>query len=50
MGSASETEYQLLLCKDLNFLPYDKFHSLNNQLIELKKMLNAFIQKLGQQV
>ena len=47
MGSASETEYQLLLCKDLNFVPEEKYHPLNNQLIELKKMLNAFIQKLG---
>ncbi|YCM46087.1 four helix bundle protein [Verrucomicrobiaceae bacterium 227] len=47
MGSASETEYQLLLCKDLTILSEQKYHSLNNQLIELKKMLNAFIRKLA---
>ena len=46
MGSASETEYQLLLSKDLNFISEKDYHPLNNQLIELKKMLNSFIQKL----
>ncbi|MBC8149140.1 four helix bundle protein [Akkermansiaceae bacterium] len=47
LGSASETEYQLQLCKDLGFLVESKYHPLNNQLIELKKMLSAFIQKLA---
>ena len=46
-GSVSETEYQLQLCKDLGFLVESKYHPLNNQIIELKKMLNAFIQKLA---
>ena len=46
-GSVSETEYQLQLCKDLCFLVESKYHPPNNQIIELKKMLNAFIQKLA---
>jgi len=46
MGSASELEYQLLLVKDLGYLPSSAYNLLLNELIEIKKMLNAFIQKL----
>ncbi|MEM7550421.1 MAG: four helix bundle protein [Bacteroidota bacterium] len=46
MGSASELEYQLLLAFDLNFIQTDTYEKINNELIVLKKRLNAFIQKL----
>jgi four helix bundle protein len=46
MGSASELEYLLILARDLNYLPSDIYQSLNNDLVEVRKMLNAFIQKL----
>ena len=46
MGSASELEYQLILAHDLGFLPKDQFEYTSTELIEIKKMLNAFIQKL----
>ncbi len=46
MGSASELGYQLLLAKDLNYLPESLFSLLNNELLEIKKMLNAYIQKV----
>ncbi len=47
MGSASEFEYQLILAKDLNYLDNTEFQELSNELIEIKKMLNAFIQRLA---
>jgi len=45
MGSASEVEYQLQLSKDLGYLNSNDYSKLNAELIETKKMLNAFIQK-----
>ena len=48
MGSASEPEYQLLLAKDLAYLSETDYSSLNNELLEIKRMLNAYIQKLKQ--
>ena len=46
MGSASELEYQLLLARDLGYLKNENYNSLNEQVIEVRKMLNALIQKL----
>jgi four helix bundle protein len=46
MGSSSELEYLLLLAHDLGYLSQDTFQSTNNELVETRKMLNAFIQKL----
>ncbi|GEO06566.1 four helix bundle protein [Adhaeribacter aerolatus] len=46
MGSASELEYQLLLSKDLSYLSDSSFSLLNNELMEIKKMLNSYIQKV----
>lgn len=46
MGSASELEYHLLLAKDLGLLEIKKYEQLAGLLIEVKKMLNVFIQKL----
>ena len=46
MGSASELEYLLILAHDLGYLPENIFQSMTNDLVEIRKMLNAFIQKL----
>ncbi len=46
MGSASELEYQLILVRDLNYLSFDQYSELNEQLIRFKKRLNSFIQYL----
>jgi four helix bundle protein len=46
MGSASELEYQLLLSHDLGLLEVPAYERLNNDLVEVKRMLNTFIQKL----
>ena len=46
MGSASELEYHLLLARDLGYLEAASYQPLNDQVIEVKRMLASFIQKL----
>jgi four helix bundle protein len=50
MGSASEVEYLLLLAKDLELLNYDQYVPLNDELLEVKKMLASFITRLRSKV
>lgn len=47
-GSASETEYQLLLARDLGYLNTESHQELDDQVNEVKRMLNAFIQRLAE--
>ena len=46
MGSSSELEYLLLLAHDLSYITDDQYNNLQNNLVEVRKMLNAFIQRL----
>ncbi len=46
MGSSSELEYLLLLAHDLGYIPDDTYTTLNTDLIEVRKMLNVFLQTL----
>ncbi len=46
MGSASELEYQLILAHDLEYISIEAYETTNRELTEIKRMLNAFIQKL----
>jgi four helix bundle protein len=46
MGSASELEYLLMLAHDLGYLQEKIYQSMQTELVETRKMLNAFIQKL----
>ncbi len=46
MGSASELEFHLLLARDLKMLDASRYEALSAQVIELKRMLTAFWQKL----
>ncbi len=46
MGSASELEYQLILAYDLQYITQDTYEKTSAELTEIKRMLNAFIQKL----
>src|SRR5437660_12387062 len=46
MGSASEAEYQLLLARDLGYLPQAEHGALDRELVEVKRMLAALIQKV----
>jgi four helix bundle protein len=45
-GSASETEYQLLLARDLDYITNDLHAQLDAKVNEVKRMLNSFIQRL----
>lgn len=46
MGSASETEYQLLLAYDLGFLNKEQYDKLNIDVIEIKRMLASLLKTL----
>lgn len=46
MGSASETEYHLLLVHDLGFLSNESYEDLNEKIQEIKRMLVSLITKL----
>jgi four helix bundle protein len=45
-GSASEVEYHLILCKDLELLSIDEFGDLETKVLEVQRMLAAFVQRL----
>jgi four helix bundle protein len=45
-GSASELEYYLILARDLAFLSVTDHAGLPEELIEIKKMLTAFVRQL----
>src|SRR5689334_24049001 len=41
MGSASELDHHLLLCKDLGYLEIDHYRRMGNDLTEVRKMLSS---------
>jgi len=45
MGSASESEYQLLLSRDLNYIDDKIFYQMNDNVTEIKRMLTSLINK-----
>ncbi len=45
-GSASEVEYQILLSGDLGYIEEDTYRDLLKQVIEIKRMLSVFLEKL----
>lgn len=46
LGSANETEYFILLSKDLGYLSVDNYEALNKLVNEIKAMLILLIQKV----
>ncbi len=46
MGSASETEYQLILARDLGFIPDDHYEKLQIDVEEVKRMLASLLKTL----
>ena len=46
-GSASETEYQILLARDLGYLNEKEYDHLSSLVIEVKRMLYSLIQSLS---
>jgi four helix bundle protein len=45
-GSASETEYLLVLSKDLGYVSSPKIEVMISNVEEIKKMLSSFIQRI----
>lgn len=45
-GSSSELEYQLFLSKELNYISETVFKELEKEVIDIRKMIYSFIQKL----
>ena len=46
MGSANETEYLILLARDLKYLDTDLFVGLMDTIIEVRKMLTSLLRRL----
>ena len=46
LGSAAELEYQLMLARDLRYLAPDHHAGLTERVIEIRKMLTAFIRSI----
>ena len=46
MGSASETEYQLILTHDLGFISREKYEKLQNDVEEVKRMLASLLKTI----
>ena len=46
LGSASELEYHLILARDLGYLAPSEHQPLQDQVVEIKKMLSGFIARL----
>ncbi len=46
MGSACELEYLFLLSRDLGYLGQEEFNDRGGTIIEIKRMLASFLQKL----
>ena len=50
MGSASELDYHLLLCRDLGFMSNDAFSASAAKLTEVRKMLTSFLSSVEEQL
>jgi four helix bundle protein len=46
MGSASELDHHLLLCKDLEFLQDEDYKRTSRNLVEVRKMLGALLDSI----
>ena len=46
MGSATETEYHLLLAHDLQYIPTEVYEKADRELDQIKRMLNRFTQHI----
>jgi four helix bundle protein len=46
MGSCNELEYDLLLARDLVFLPANEHTELAGQLVEVRRMLSGLIESV----
>lgn len=47
LASRAELEYQLILARDLSYLPAARFEALSTQVAEVKRMIVAFRRRLS---
>lgn len=50
LGSASELDYHLLVCRDLGFLKGEDFVRFSRDLTEIRKMLTSFLNSVEKQI
>ena len=50
MGSASELDYHLLLCRDLELMKEEDFNRTSKNLVEVRKMLTALLSSIEEQI
>jgi four helix bundle protein len=50
MGSASELDYHLLICRDLGFMKVEDFQRSTKRLTEVPKMLFSFLTSIEEQI
>ena len=50
MGSASELDYHILLCRDIGLMSSDDFSISTAKLTEVRKMLTSFLQSVEEQI
>jgi four helix bundle protein len=50
MGSASELDYHILLCRDIGLMSRDDFSISTAKLTEVRKMLTSFLQSVEEQI
>jgi four helix bundle protein len=50
LGSASELDYHLIVCRDLGFFKNGDFDRLNKNLTEVRKMLTSFLSSVEEQI
>ena len=48
-GSASELEYHFLLSKDMGFIDAKSYEQLNNDVVEVKRMLASLARKVNEE-
>ena len=48
MGSASEVEYHFLLAHDLKYLNVENYRTLNERVLEVKRMLSALLVRVNE--
>lgn len=46
LGSAAELEYQFLMARDLGYLPAPQHRDLTDAVVQIRKMLTAFIRTI----
>ncbi len=46
-GSLAELHYQIILSHDLNYLTFQTFEEVTNEVIQIKKMIYTYAEKLS---